>query len=200
MSRRVNRHRGGARTEARQAEKEQRFQEEKEQRFQEEKESLNNMDENSLYVKLKGEYEKAYKEIYNGDTIRAREKAMTELRKMGEQNSNKSMKDRYIEEILEFNSTINWFKRRLSGKDKKKKLPKKKSSKKKKPPEKKKSSKKKSSKKKKKQGGGKSKKTNKAKPRKAKKTNKRPRSIKFKRAGISKLSSRSPERNNPYPF
>ena len=179
MSRRVNRHRGGARTEARQAEKE--------QRFQEYVESLNNMDENSLYVKLKGEYEKAYKEIYNGDTIRAREKAMTELRKMGEQYSNKSMKDRYIEEILEFNSTINWFKRRVfSGKDKKKKLPKKKNP---------------SSKKKKKQGGGKSKKTNKAKPRKAKKTNKRPRSIKFKRAGISKLdSSRSPERNNPYPF
>ena len=199
MSRRVNRHRGGARTEAREAEKEQRFQEEKEQRFQEEKESLHNMDENSLYVKLKGEYEKAYKEIYNGDTTRAREKAMTELRKMGgEQYSNKSMKDRYIEEILEFNSTINWFKRRLSGKDKKKKLPKKKnpSSKKKKLPKKKNPS----SKKKKKQGGGKSKKSNKAKPRKAKKTNKRPRSIKFKRAGISKLSSRSPERNNPYPF
>ena len=196
MSRRVNRHRGGARTEARQAEKEQRFQEEKEQRFQEYVESLNNMDENSLYVKLKDEYEKAYNEIYNGDTIRARKKAMTELGKMGEQYSNKSMKDRYIEEILEFNSTINWFKRRLSGKDKKKKPPeKKKSSKKKKLSEKK-----KSSKKKKKQGGGKSKKTNKAKPRKAKKTNKRPRSIKFKRAGISKLSSRSPERNNPYPF
>lgn len=84
----------------------------------------------------------------------------------------------------------------LAGARKKKKH---KDSKKKKPKKGSKKNKKKS-KNPKKQGGGKSKKTNKAKPRKAKKTNKRPRSIKFKRAGISKLSSRSPERNNPYPF